>query len=849
MKKLLSLSLGLAAVAFLLYTGTAKAATPTLSVSATGSGDYVQIDVTGDAGYPVLMSYSKSTGGNWLQSLGTVASNGSFSTQISTATYNISPNSTIYVTVNNQQSATVTWPYNSNTSGSAITFSQTGTVTTVGQTTTLTVNNLGNNTLYLLNNTNPQVANVNIGTNSSQVTVYANTYGQTVATVCVLGTTTNCASDYITVQNVGATALTFTQSNLTVAHGQSVQVTILNGTTGASGTGNYTIVNNSNPGVISATLSNAVITLTAAGNNGAASLTVCTTDMSSCGIINASAGNVSSSGLTFSQSAPTMTVGQTVNVTLSGGTTYSVSSNSNSNVVVASINNTNNLQLVGNAAGSAVVTVCSSAGNCGSLTATVNYATTGPISLSQSSIWLQVGQAVSVVVSGGTMPYSLLNTASSSSFVQATLNNNIVTLTGIAPGSSSVSVCSSGGACVQLAYLVNGTASTGQLTFSNNNLSLLVGNTATVTLYGNGGYYISNTTNQNVATIALSGNQVTITPLTAGSANASICQTGGQCSVLYVSVTSTTPNATPPVLTPANPTVAVGQTTNVTVTGGVSSNYYVSSNSNPTIVQALMSGGHLALTGLQAGSAVISVCAASNNCTSLSVTVTNAVPASNNSNNSGNNSGNNSNSNSQSNTSGDTTLNAIANESSLLMNGNLSAILSAAGAVRDAALESADLTKYVKPLLAGLSLTTAQTNNLTYFIAYGTVSTKKLGAGERAGVLSSYKQAYNKLPEALAEWSDLLKISVGRWPGETSAAAITQAKSEFVKVYNRQANMAKANDSNAITIIAYGLRPTARNTKSEQAAILSFRSVYGHYPVNPLAWNIVRAIAYSGATR
>ena len=61
--------------------------------------------------------------------------------------------------------------------------------------------------------------------------------------------------------------------------------------------------------------------------------------------------------------------------------------------------------------------------------------------------------------------------------------------------------------------------------------------------------------------------------------------------------------------------------------------------------------------------------------------------------------------------------------------------------------------------------------------------------------------------------------------------------------------MSNSQDSNAITIIAYGLRPTARNTNSEKVAINSFNYVYGHYPVSTLAWNIVRAIAYSGATK
>lgn len=845
MKKLLSLSLsGLAVLAFLSFAGIAHAATPTLSLSTTGSGDYVEIDVAGDAGYSVLMHYQKASGGNWMQALGTTNANGTFSTQVSTATYNISPNSLIYVTVDGHDSISVAWPYNS-TTGGAITFNQTGSVMTIGQSTTLNVNNVGTNLLYLLNNTNPQIVNTNI--TNSQVAITALAYGQTVVTVCVLGTTTNCASDYVTVQNSGAQTLTFSQSNLTVASGQSSTITILNGTTGGSSTGNYTILNNSNPSVIQASLSNATITLTAQGNNGTASLTVCATDMSSCGIITASAGTTNSTGLTFSQNSPSLMIGGTLNISMSGGSSYNISSNSNSAAVIATITNTNYLTLVGNGTGSSVVTVCSSSGNCGSITATVSYATSGPITLSQTNLWLQVGQAASVTISGGTMPYSLSNTASSASLVQSTLNNNILSLTGIAPGTATLSVCSAGGACTQLSALVNGVSTSGQLTFSNNNLTLLTGASATVSLYGSSGYYISNSTNQNVASITLSGSQVTVSALTAGSANATICQTGGQCSVLYVAVTSNTPSSTPPSFTPSTPSVAVGANVNVQVYGGVSSNYYVSSNSNPSIVQAVFSGNILTLTGEIAGSSVINVCAASNNCNSLPVTVTSfaapvvttsatstppasttgTTPAA----------------------SGDAVLTSIANESAMIYGGNVTTITSAVGAARSTASEKTNLTKYVNALVKGLKMTTAAINNINYFITYGTPTTKKIGAAERASILSSYLLAYKKLPVTSAQWLDLLKISQGYFPTAVSTAVETQAKKEFVKVYKRAAVLTNSPDLSAIKMIAYGVRTVNRNTKSEQTATVKFRSVYDHAPVNPLAWNIVRAIAYSGVIK
>ncbi len=617
--KLILMAIILVASGTLLLSRGVQAATPVLSLSTTNDGDYVKLDVAnGDADSSILLYYHKSSGGLQVRYLGKTNASGNYSTNISTSDYDVITNDSVYVAVNNKQSSLVSWPLVAS-SGGALTLNKTGLVFSVGQSETLTVGNVGTNILYLLNNSNPQIANVNIS--GSQVTVKANTYGQTVVTVCALGTTSNCASTYVTVQNSGAKTLTFSQSNLTIAAGQSSQITILNSS------GSYTILNNSNPSIIQASIKDAVITLTASNNSGTAALTVCQSDMSGCGIINASSGSVSSSTLVFNQTAPLLTTGQTLNVAISGGgSNYNISSNSNSNVLSASINGTN-LVLIGNSAGSSTVTVCSSSGNCNSLSATVSYATSGPITLSQTSLWLQVGQAVSVTISGGTMPYSILPDTNSNSIFSSNLNNNILTLTGLAAGSSSLSVCSAAGACTNLSVLVNGVSSSSQLTFSNNNLSLNVGADANISLFGNGGYYVSTSNNLNVASITVTGSQAKVSALSPGSANATICQTGGQCSVLYVVVASNASTVSTPTFSQVNPTISVGQSSTITITGGTGTSYSLSSNSNPTIVQANVNGSSLVLLGKSQGSAVLSVCAASNSCNSLAVTV-NAVSAS-----------------------------------------------------------------------------------------------------------------------------------------------------------------------------------------------------------------------------
>ena len=95
----------------------------------------------------------------------------------------------------------------------------------------------------------------------------------------------------------------------------------------------------------------------------------------------------------------------------------------------------------------------------------------------------------------------------------------------------------------------------------------------------------------------------------------------------------------------------------------------------------------------------------------------------------------------------------------------------------------------------------------------------------------------------------MIKVANGRWPSERSTAAEDRAKQEFKKIYLREPNMENPHDNAAVTIMAYGLRPVKRNMDSETAAINTFFAIYGHYPNTADEWDVVRAIAYSGAIR
>jgi hypothetical protein len=194
-------------------------------------------------------------------------------------------------------------------------------------------------------------------------------------------------------------------------------------------------------------------------------------------------------------------------------------------------------------------------------------------------------------------------------------------------------------------------------------------------------------------------------------------------------------------------------------------------------------------------------------------------------------------------------LNKILSEAEIVVSGDVSLILANTGKTRDLALESDGYKKYISLLIAGAQLTEISINAITNFIVYGTETTQKLGAGERAGVINSYKSAFGKLPTTQSDWEDVIKIANGRWPSERSEGAENKAKAEFKKVYLRDANMDNANDNAAVTIMAYGLRPDNRNLDSEKAAIKIFKAIYKYNPTSAINWDTVRAIAYSGAKR
>lgn len=149
--------------------------------------------------------------------------------------------------------------------------------------------------------------------------------------------------------------------------------------------------------------------------------------------------------------------------------------------------------------------------------------------------------------------------------------------------------------------------------------------------------------------------------------------------------------------------------------------------------------------------------------------------------------------------------------------------------------------------LGTVSGTTQST--IANFIGCGTQTSFFMGAGERAGIVNSYRAAFGHLPMTVADWNDVLKIGNGRFPAAMSTTAETVARANFRLVFLRNANPSITSDNNAVTVMAYGLRPIPRNMNAEAVAIVTFQKIFKIEPTSARDWDIVRAIAYSGATR
>ncbi len=251
--------------------------------------------------------------------------------------------------------------------------------------------------------------------------------------------------------------------------------------------------------------------------------------------------------------------------------------------------------------------------------------------LNQTSITVGLGQSLAVTVQGSTGVYMGYN--SNSSVASISTNGTQVTVTGIQLGWATVSLCFVGTSsdCTNLYITVQASSISG-LSFDRSNPSASVGQTVNVVVSGGSGYYISGNSNSAVAAPSLASSTLIIPGSSAGTAAITVCSDSNGCGTVNVTVTagssssststSSSTSATSQAVgfSPASPTLAVGRSVTVTLSGGAT--YFVISNSNGGVSQATVASNVLTITGVSAGSNILTICIAGGDCSALNVTVT-----------------------------------------------------------------------------------------------------------------------------------------------------------------------------------------------------------------------------------
>ncbi len=342
-----------------------------------------------------------------------------------------------------------------------------------------------------------------------------------------------------------------------------------------------------------------------------------------------SAASVAFAAPALNQTSVTIGLGQstTVSSTATATAVYRMST-SNPNVASIQINGTQ-ITIVGASLGSTTLSICyvNTSTDCTNLSVTVTdgtQTTSSALSFSQNAPTMTIGQSLSITISGGNGSY-YLGGNSNSTIVSASVNGSIASLSALAAGNSTITVCAQTGGCgtINVTVSTNGSSS-GSLSFSNQSATIVPGQTLVITATGGSGYYVSGNTMPDTVPVSINGSQISVSGNQIGSSVITICSTSNGCGTLNITVSATggsTSGSQAVTFSNMSPSLAVGQSLTVTV-GGTASSYFVTSNPAPAVANATLSGNTITLTGTGAGTSSMTVCGTSGGCNTFNITVT-----------------------------------------------------------------------------------------------------------------------------------------------------------------------------------------------------------------------------------
>jgi hypothetical protein len=218
-----------------------------------------------------------------------------------------------------------------------------------------------------------------------------------------------------------------------------------------------------------------------------------------------------------------------------------------------------------------------------------------------AAVTVALASAPSYAVGGGTGPYTA--TSSNTSVATVSLTGSDLTISGVASGNATLVLRDSNGAVVNVAVtVVPATGTLALFTTAPNNITVAIGAASSYSVGGGTGPYTATSSNTSVATVSLTGSDLTISGLTTGTANIVIRDSKGA----VVTVAVTVPAAgTLALFTTAPPaiTVAIGAVPRYSVGGGTGP--YTATSSNSSVSTVSLTGSDLTISGLTTGTANI----------------------------------------------------------------------------------------------------------------------------------------------------------------------------------------------------------------------------------------------------
>ena len=485
----------------------------------------------------------------------------------------------------------------------------------------ITASPANGDTVLVTSNSSPNVASATTTGSADVIQVQGLLAGSTNITICTTDES-ECSTVYVTVAGGASSTLNFSNSNPTVSAGQTTSIAATNATAST-----LSISSNSSPSTVSVSTAGQNVTITGV-SYGSSSIVVCAAGTSQCGtlFVTVGSGSGTSGSLSFSNSSPNVSVGQSSTDTVYGGSgSYYVSNNSNSSIATVSLSGSN-LTIYGSTVGTTNVTICDSNGSAGCSTLYVTVGGSGSstgVTFSNTNPNVPLSSSLAVTLYGPSGYSFYISSNSNPNTVSTSLSGTTLTLYGLESGSASIAVCTSGlSECGTLYATVNGNGSSTGVTFSNANPNVPLSSSIVVSLYGPSGYqfYVSSNSSPNVVSTSILQNTLTLFGLESGSSTISVCVSGlSECGTLYATVNGNGSSSSVTFST-TNPTLSTGQTVSDAIYGA--STYYISVNSSPTIISSTISGSNLSLYGIQSGTSTLTVCSLTNTSQCSTVTAT-----------------------------------------------------------------------------------------------------------------------------------------------------------------------------------------------------------------------------------